>query len=111
MTLFSGAFSTPRSLYIRMVLMGLECVEQGGCGLPGQATTVQSSHSATRAPPCTLVGGCLLGGTTWGHMELTAVQGRRGSIQRPRIRKLVVTHSSCYGNRILCEYRMKYNII
>ena len=63
MTSFSGAFSTPRSHYIRIVLMGLECVEQGGCGLPGQATTVQSSHSATRAPPCTLVGGV----SSWGY--------------------------------------------
>lgn len=37
--------------------MGLECVEQGRCGLPGQATAVQSSCSAARAPPYTLLGG------------------------------------------------------
>lgn len=37
--------------------MGLGCVEQSGCGLPGRATAVQSSRSATRALPCTLVGG------------------------------------------------------
>lgn len=60
--------------------------------------------------PAPLLGGCLLGGTTWGHRVLTAVQGRSGCIQRPRTRKLVVTHSSCYGNGILCEYRMRYII-
>lgn len=31
--------------------MGLGCVEQRGCGLPGRATAVQSSRSATRPAP------------------------------------------------------------
>lgn len=77
---------------------------------PGHRSSEQSLCHQTR-PPAPLLGGCLLGGTTWGHTVLTAVQGRSGSVQRPRTRKLVLTHSSCYGNGILCEYRMRYNII
>lgn len=66
MTLLSGAFSAPRSHYIRTVLMELEHVEQGGWGrgggFLGEAAAVQSTRSATRAPEPSLgCGGCSQG--------------------------------------------------